>query len=1118
MDINEHLEELAAVSASPSSLQEAIAHFESILSESNSERSPLVGHDLGWLYLERHRRMTPDLDSDDLRAAVSLFDEATRSWFQRRATSADSGPIEASQLSEEAPELDFLNLRGQTIALGTLIELIEEGISDQERRSLTSQMMDSVLSMSMILHQSETLGTYRELFSQVAFWYLETVRSFDDAVMIQRYYDLNHLFIFLGQFHEHLLQMRIIWILALEIVSEKGHNLTTIARSGIEVASSCEMDHSPQHGCPEAREPLLKISLELASLLCDLHTVIVHEANNSVANPSTPTEAAQFAQRVNSLQENIANYAKNITEVAHFNTSKMPLLNVLAEAATDDYQHLRFGHPIVAWDKQWLQLQLLLSFARGIFEMVFGDQGLPEPLDSSIIGNEVRDVALPLFLRLSELSKEDVRHFAEVFTDIKTLEISDDPYHFFCRLKLELIVKVLSWEFDLDFVDQLAEGFLTDDLHRHCGRHLKNVVAQGRTTHSVVTFLKDFEWLGRGFYIPKNSSFGAHERFEEVRSQAVETYLQWRALVVDSTINHNKCRCELGYFQAIQNLEYLDGPSDTQFALGQKFMDRTWLLGAVECGSYITRTSFGNAQWRNCAEAAEKTMSRYEIEVGFTGEDKAKWQIVEIQYRRYLERVLHHSQGVAAQGAYSLIRIFEPARAIEVLEKGQGILLQARLLAARETFVTARQHFPDLIEEYERALKSWVNSQSMYFEKYKYSPKVLGSPLTNRWSDNNVGAQDSRLRQTKQALERALGRPLLPGTTFDEVRALSRRLGQPVVYLLSTERGGMALVVWPEGEASHVELDNLTTNNVQVWLERLKHFASSGTLRGEQLSFFEKDGSNDGQNGRGPSQVVDELGNCLQDLKGIGDCHLIPTGELSALPLCATFSIIFNVAVTVSMSAKTLALSLEHDAPEALTLTVVANPSPCSAAQKLHLPDLPGAQAEAELLAKDHGAQVFVGRDANRNALRSALRSDGIVHLSAHGVFDFNEPLLSAILLADEKTDEPSYFSLAELGDNDPFRARLVFLASCWMGARGATLPDEAIGFPAFLCEQGVGSVIAPLWPIDDEVAKVFVKRFYGIWEKSAYRDRPAAVLHKTFRSFGNEGIETWSAFTVTGV
>lgn len=99
-------------------------------------------------------------------------------------------------------------------------------------------------------------------------------------------------------------------------------------------------------------------------------------------------------------------------------------------------------------------------------------------------------------------------------------------------------------------------------------------------------------------------------------------------------------------------------------------------------------------------------------------------------------------------------------------------------------------------------------------------------------------------------------------------------------------------------------------------------------------------------------------------------------------------------------------------------------------------------------------------------------RSPRFLHIAAHGILNHHSPMLSAIELADGP------FSLIDVMNLDLHGTDFVTLSGCETNAvpeRGGILLAIA---GAFL-SAGANSVLASLWPVDDEVTQIFMGEFY---------------------------------------
>ena len=175
-------------------------------------------------------------------------------------------------------------------------------------------------------------------------------------------------------------------------------------------------------------------------------------------------------------------------------------------------------------------------------------------------------------------------------------------------------------------------------------------------------------------------------------------------------------------------------------------------------------------------------------------------------------------------------------------------------------------------------------------------------------------------------------------------------------------------------------------------------------------------------------------------------------------------------------------------------------------------PDLPGAAAEAQAVAKffgrerdvvtDHEVHALIWGDEGVKETDLPHADDGpswvhivnalyrfeyrIVHIAAHGMFDADDPARSGVLIG------PDRYLTAQTIRQLPVVPELVFLNCCHTGRLG-DLPGSvgersqrakvnllAASVSRELMAIGVRAVIAAGWAVDDAAASGFATTFYG--------------------------------------
>ncbi len=147
---------------------------------------------------------------------------------------------------------------------------------------------------------------------------------------------------------------------------------------------------------------------------------------------------------------------------------------------------------------------------------------------------------------------------------------------------------------------------------------------------------------------------------------------------------------------------------------------------------------------------------------------------------------------------------------------------------------------------------------------------------------------------------------------------------------------------------------------------------------------------------------------------------------------------------------------------------------------------IPQVQRELEALAPLFGpGSVFQGEDATEYAFRRHAPEADIIHLASHAVFREDNPLFSAIQLADGWLSLYDLYSLR-------LHASLVTLSACDTGLSQVLAGDELVGLARGLFQAGTASVVVSLWAVNDASTALLMDHFYSELEQG---HRPAAAM-----------------------
>ncbi|MGV9341211.1 CHAT domain-containing protein [Streptomyces sp. NPDC003688] len=327
---------------------------------------------------------------------------------------------------------------------------------------------------------------------------------------------------------------------------------------------------------------------------------------------------------------------------------------------------------------------------------------------------------------------------------------------------------------------------------------------------------------------------------------------------------------------------------------------------------------------------------------------------------------------------------------------------------------------------------------------------------------------------------------------YDDVVEAARTLDGPLVYWATTLAGGFAVVVRPDGQAVARPLA-VTSAQVESRLATLRAvFTRRQGPAGTVLADW--DAAVRELLGWTWEAVVAPVVDLLDGCATVG---LIPVGRLASLPLSAA-----AVSPTASLLFRTLPRLLPHShavrpqTPWPTAPGIVVGCDPGAGERRL-----PHAEAEAALVAgcytrarrlsvprRAEAVPPGAGRVVRTRGTAPAAPPtepgpaewkrvfDGadVAHVICHYDLHPEQPLDSVLRFGDG-------VRVAELLDQRLSGAPHLVLSACDTGLGGVRLPDEALGLGTALLSAGARSVVASLWPLDDELAADFMGAYHRL-------------------------------------
>ncbi|MFB3065856.1 MAG: CHAT domain-containing protein [Planctomycetota bacterium] len=178
----------------------------------------------------------------------------------------------------------------------------------------------------------------------------------------------------------------------------------------------------------------------------------------------------------------------------------------------------------------------------------------------------------------------------------------------------------------------------------------------------------------------------------------------------------------------------------------------------------------------------------------------------------------------------------------------------------------------------------------------------------------------------------------------------------------------------------------------------------------------------------------------------------------------------------------------------------------------LGLPDEAAPEIESEVRSVAEvleSEDLYIGEQATLERLREVAGRARILHVATHGMFRREQPMLSAIRLADTWINLYEIYSLK-------LDAELVVLSTCESGTADVTGGDEILGLTRGFLYAGARSLLASQWRVHDGTAAEFMRYFY---ERLRETDDVAAAHNEAMAKVRTERPHPyyWAPFFLTG-
>jgi CHAT domain-containing protein len=118
-------------------------------------------------------------------------------------------------------------------------------------------------------------------------------------------------------------------------------------------------------------------------------------------------------------------------------------------------------------------------------------------------------------------------------------------------------------------------------------------------------------------------------------------------------------------------------------------------------------------------------------------------------------------------------------------------------------------------------------------------------------------------------------------------------------------------------------------------------------------------------------------------------------------------------------------------------------------------------------------AMLFIDSQATLDRLRTHSPAQGVIHIASHALFRADNPLFSALRLADGWLNVNDIYQLQ-------LNARLVTLSGCETGVGLVSRGDELIGLSRAFFYAGAPALVVSLWAVNDDSTALLMQYFYA--------------------------------------
>jgi CHAT domain-containing protein len=225
-----------------------------------------------------------------------------------------------------------------------------------------------------------------------------------------------------------------------------------------------------------------------------------------------------------------------------------------------------------------------------------------------------------------------------------------------------------------------------------------------------------------------------------------------------------------------------------------------------------------------------------------------------------------------------------------------------------------------------------------------------------------------------------------------------------------------------------------------------------------------------------PTEIADKLAAVkhliIVPVLGIGT---VPYAVLS--PFKDDTSLIDKMSISIAPSLFDIGRTLyKWDSSKSFSAPLIVGNPYLPESSNWVVSTLPGAEQEAQAVAKIMKATPLMGKEATKMEILSRAGRSSLLYFATHGVASSRDPLSGGFLMLSAQKLEQGWWTAREI-QNTRLKADIAVLSACQTGL-GKIHDAGMIGLARAFQIAGVPRVVMSLWNVNDRVTNILMQAF----------------------------------------